>query len=325
MIPKRFRNNAISTIILILVVAAIVIHFELYKDHVSDAIYHIEEQPVEIRNYSGNDTTTTGVMGQVPDSTFEQYKTHEDPNENQIFENNIAMMLFLNMIAGVATEEVRHEYFFSVLNHVRFITIDENESVVDEIEGTLLHEPGADYIGMELWVEQGSQLVVFDLEHDVSVIFMTHEFGKMSIDFPGDDGLLSESDDKYDEEFEFNTDLTEHIQDDSIGSRNIHGVVAKGFHFSFAAEEIEVRIANDDSLLISNRLKWVRSRNETSTAGLLPYGFPIEMTTYDKATGIKEIMKSIEYTRHARISLNRIEYPTWRTLMSTLGTDIFDP
>jgi hypothetical protein len=314
MTHAQFRIIAISFFVLLIGAETAMAQFGRLRDRALDAASRRIEQRVEEHIGSKIDAAATKVVDDAFDSVFGSPHKREDFGSDEEYQRATANWR-ASMFGSMLNVETRDEYRFSIRNHMRFSTIDANGRVTDEGEFTFLIEPGATYSGT--FVEnsedqQGSVIMIFDNEYDAMVMFITSDGEKMSMAYGGGGGWIPEGDEQDNDAFEPGEDLPEGTEFESLGTRTIHGVTARGYRFSDDEMEMEMWIADDESQTgrnLGNRNPALQ-RNYPHAADMLPTsGLPLEMTTLDKATGERFKMESVEFNRNARIRLNRSEYP----------------
>jgi hypothetical protein len=311
MIQFQFRTIAITIIVLLIGAEVALAQLGRLRDRALDAATRRVEQRVEEHIGSKIDAAATRAVDGAFDSVFGKPHKREDFGSDEDYERATATWR-TSMLGSMMNVETRSEYTFSIRNQMRFTTMDANGRVTDEGEFTFLLEPGASYSGTFVENEddkQGSVIMVFDTEFDAMVMFISSEGEKMSMAYGGGGGggWMASMDEDNDEDADFGEDMGY----ESLGTRTIHGITARGYRFSDEEMEMEMWIADDESLSghLGSRNPALQ-KNHPQAAGMLPAsGLPLEMTSREKSTGETFKMESVEFNRNARIRLNRSEYP----------------
>lgn len=317
MIPSKIKLILVTVMLLLLGAETVQAQFGRLRDRAVEAAANRAEQRIEREINQRVEAAAERAVDNAFDSVFGSPLKREDYGSDEEYQRARSSWR-TSMFGSMMNVETRDEYPFSIRNHMRFTSVDENGRASDEGEVVFLIEPGALYSGTLVQSENGdaeSVIMVFDIEYGAMVMFMTTEGERLSMAYGSGNWMAEidmDDDEGIDQDFVFGEHVPEGTEVESLGTRTIHGIRASGYRVSDESAEMEIWVADDENFSGRNMgagNPGFQRANPAAAAMMPASGLPLEMTSHDKSTGAIFKMESIDIDRNARINLNRRDYP----------------
>src|SRR5690625_2452200 len=173
---------------------------------------------------------------------------------------------------------------------------------------------GSRFSSEEMNREDDSLFIIYDFTNSAMLMLMENEEEKFSFGYEWKQALEQAEDSAGTEKMEeINWDEVEEWEDyTKIGSKNIQGYECDGYRSENSDGIVEVWVTRDESCGMNNMFK--ANGNTKQMRVKIPEnylcGMLMEMTSEDRNSGDKTIMKITDINKDARVSYAMSDYPT---------------
>ncbi|WP_372633467.1 DUF4412 domain-containing protein [Fodinibius sp.] len=221
-----------------------------------------------------------------------------------------------SMGSNVETEDAYH---FDTITTMEIETIREDgESdppVVMEMHfNTDERYTGTFFSGEGMSQDEGDLFIVYDFNNAAMLMLMENENDKFSFAYDWKQALEhpeSSAETRQAEETDWD-EVDEWQGYTKIGNKTIQGYECDGYRSENSDGVVEVWVSRDETLGMQNMFK--ANANAKQVRGKIPdnypYGMMMEMTSEDRQSGDKTVMKVTDINKNARVTYAMSDYPT---------------
>lgn len=217
-----------------------------------------------------------------------------------------------SMNSNVKTED---SYYFDTVTTMEIETIKENREsdppVIMEMHfNTNEMYTGTRFSGGEMKREDGDLFIIYDLKNSAMLMLMENEKDKFSFGYEWKQALENAEAGRGEKVDWDNVDEWQGYT--KIGNKTIQGYECDGYRSESSEGVVEVWVSRDDTFGMQNMFK--ANANTKQMRGKIPedypYGMMMEMTSEDRQSGDKTVMKVTDINKNARVTYEMADYPT---------------
>ncbi|SHF90948.1 protein of unknown function [Fodinibius roseus] len=226
------------------------------------------------------------------------------------------MSVPFSMGSNVDTEEAYH---FDTITTMEIETTRENgESdppvIMDMHFNTEERYTGTRFSGEGMKREEGNLFIIYDFNNSAMLMLMENEKDKFSFAYDwkqASEYTANSAEARQAEDVDWD-EVDEWQGYTKIGTKTIQGYECDGYRSENSDGVVEVWVSRDDTFGMQNMFK--ANANAKQMRGKIPedypYGMMMEMTSEDRQSGDKTVMKVTDIQKNARVTYEMADYPT---------------
>jgi hypothetical protein len=270
------------------------------------------------------DETFDRIFGSTG-STSENSSTGSTASNRRSRQSSVNFMKRFTDASNITTE---NEYRFNIITTLEMETIKANGQSDGKMNMVFHYNDNSSYTGTritsaDLKDDASDAMIIYDFKNEVMVMMMNTDNSKFSIAYNWSEALKAiDETNEYSQVAEYNADAaplemvgsSTHVDMPNfkhLGTKTISGYRSEGYLMEDDYSSNEIWVTNEiaygmDRMFEANRSMPAVGNN---LPGDYPSGMIMEMTSVDKETGSKFIMRTTEVNKNANVVFRMADYP----------------